>query len=409
MDVQKKYPFLLVTNFFGVLNDNFLKTITGFLAISWVAQDIVGVVISAAAGALVLPYVFLSPLAGVLAKKYDRKAIVKWGKIAELPIMALSIIGYVLQNPWIILSSILCMGIQSCLFSPAKYSLVRDICGEEKLSQGMGMMEGISFLGMLTGTVLAAFIAEDTQDLSTLYVLLMSFAIIGLAFSYFIPKVKVQQVEEESNDSIRPIKSLVTNWKNANKYKGLNTTTIVLSVFWWLVASLQIGLVIYCNQIMGLSSTKTGILLSFAAIGISIGSIISGYIFKNNYRKASVVISGLIVSICSLFIFFHQMTFTPFAITLVIMAISAGFFKVPLDTSLQQKAKGSFLSIALAMFNQVSFIFILLASATMSLISLFLESTYLFLVLGIVFIATNLYILLTNTIFEKNKKNFEKR
>ena len=55
---------LYVTNFFGTLNDNFLKTLASFTVIGWLADERVkSLAMGVTAGALVLPYILCSPLA----------------------------------------------------------------------------------------------------------------------------------------------------------------------------------------------------------------------------------------------------------------------------------------------------------------------------------------------------------
>ena len=80
---------LYVTNFFGTLNDNFLKTLAGFTVIGWIADERVkSLAMGVTAGALVLPYILCSPLADRLTAVLEKKRIVRLAKWAELPIMA---------------------------------------------------------------------------------------------------------------------------------------------------------------------------------------------------------------------------------------------------------------------------------------------------------------------------------
>ena len=145
---------LYVTNFFGTLNDNFLKTLASFTVIGWLSDERVkSVAMGVTAGALVLPYIFCSPLADRLTAVFPKCRIVRFAKWAELPIMAVAIAGFALHSPWLVIGAVLLMGLQSSLYSPAKYALVRDIGGEARISTGMGGMEGVSFLGVLMGTV----------------------------------------------------------------------------------------------------------------------------------------------------------------------------------------------------------------------------------------------------------------
>jgi hypothetical protein len=147
---------LLATNFLGVFNDNYLKTLVCFVAVIWVGTAYEGPLVSLAAGSLVIPYVFFSPIAGKWAVVFNKVRVVRIAKLAEIPIMLLASAGFLLENVWLVIGSIFLMGTQSCLFSPSKYGLIRDIGGEEKIAFGTGNMEMVSFLGMILGTMLAS-------------------------------------------------------------------------------------------------------------------------------------------------------------------------------------------------------------------------------------------------------------
>ncbi|MEG2758265.1 MAG: MFS transporter [Rikenellaceae bacterium] len=385
------FTSLFTTNFFGVLNDNFLKTLACFIAIRWVSAENASFVVSAAAASLVLPYILLSPLAGRWAHIFSKKKVVVYSKIAEIPIMFIAILGFYLESVWVVIFSIFLMGTQSSLYSPAKYGLIRDVGGENNLPFGVGGFEAVSFFGMLSGTLLAAFLSESV-DMITLYLLLVAFAVAGLVLSLTI-KVREQYIGDDIPSSVNPITFIRNTHKEARKYKGLNTIIFGLSLFWWLVASLQIGLLVYCQMTLGLSPWQTGVVLSLAAVGITLGCLMAGVLQKDAFIFRWVAPSSFAVSFLLLVLFFVPLTPIAFSLVLFALSVLCGFFKVPLDTAIQKRAKGNFLPTVLAYFNQVSFIFILLASATLALISLFLPPKYLFLVLGLVFLIVPFYLM----------------
>ena len=60
---------LYVTNFFGTLNDNFLKTLASFTVIEWLSDERVkSLAMGVAARALVLPYILCSPKGATIAR-----------------------------------------------------------------------------------------------------------------------------------------------------------------------------------------------------------------------------------------------------------------------------------------------------------------------------------------------------
>lgn len=389
---MKRFTTLYFTNFWGVLNDNFLKTLACFVAIKWVNEAYQSIVISIAAGALVLPYILLSPLADRLTALYDKKSVVRIAKWVELPIMGVAILGFFLQNIWVVIVAIVLMGTQSCLYSPSKYGLIRDIGGEKNVSTGMGGMEAIAFLGMLLGTVAASFLAEEPIEIS--YGLLLAFAILGLIGSFTI---KADEERETVKYSVGPITFFRQSLKVCRQYKGLEHIIYTLSIFWWMAATIQIGMIIYGQQELGLSSFETGLILATAAVGITVGCVIAGYVDRKSTILHLVPVFGIVLAVMFTLLFaLPWKGWSPiwFTIFLFITTIITGFFKIPLDAEIQKVVKGPSLNMVLSFFNQISFIFILIASGSFALLTILLPIRYMFLMIAVVMFVTGIYIFL---------------
>ena len=153
---------LFLLNFVGVLNDNFMKHCIIFVSVWWVMPEWMtqSQLIAAVSAALVLPYLLLSPYSGEIAERFEKQKIVRWMKLLELPIVALAGVGFWIESVWMVLLAVLLMGMQSCLYSPAKYGLIRDVEGEKGVAFGSGMFEMMAFLGILVGTIIAAYISD---------------------------------------------------------------------------------------------------------------------------------------------------------------------------------------------------------------------------------------------------------
>ena len=359
---------LYVTNFFGTLNDNFLKTLASFTVIGWLPDERVkSIAMGVTAGALVLPYILCSPLADRLTALWPKRRIVRYAKWAELPIMAVAIAGFALHSPWLVIGAVLLMGLQSSLYSPAKYALVRDIGGEGRISTGMGGMEGVSFLGVLMGTV-AASVASDRLGPTARYACLVAFAALGLAASYTI------HAKEELNralHAVNPIRYIARAYRMAGRYDGLNAVIFTLSVFWWGAAMLQMGLLVYGKAEAGLnlSDTGTGVLLCGAAVGIVAGQIVAGFVDRRRFLLGATLLTGWIAAALFAVLYFAPLSPRWFGVVLGLLAFDLGFFKLPFDAEIQKVVKGPKLNTMLAYFNQVSFLFMLAASGCYALVS----------------------------------------
>ncbi|MBO6121799.1 MAG: MFS transporter [Kiritimatiellae bacterium] len=363
---------LYVTNFFGTLNDNFLKTLACLTVIGWIADERVrSLLTSVVAGMLVLPYILCSPLADRLTAVWPKRRIVRAAKWAELPIMAVAIAGFALHSPWFVIGAVLLMGLQSSLYSPAKYALVRDIGGAERISTGMGGMEGVSFLGVLLGTVAGGLVADlqvRHPEWNLAYCCLATFAVLGLAASY---TVRAKEELNRSFHAINPIRYIARAYRMAGRYDGLNAVIFTLSIFWWGAAMLQMGLLVYGKAETGLnlSDTGTGVLLCGAAVGIVTGQIVAGFVDRRRFLLGATLLTGWIAAALLGVLYFAPLSPTAFGVVLGLLAFDLGFFKLPFDAEIQKVVKGPKLNTMLAYFNQVSFLFMLAASGCYALVS----------------------------------------
>ena len=151
--------------------------------------------------------------------------------------MLLAVLGFLCHSVTVVIISVLLMGVQSSLYSPAKYALVRDIGGTSRVSAGMGGMDGLSFLGVLLGTVLAAFVV-DYAPAWMQYACLWIFAGAGLLFSYTI---RADEEVPTERRSVNPFTFLKSVHAVISRYRGLHAVIYTLSIFWWTGAMLRGG------------------------------------------------------------------------------------------------------------------------------------------------------------------------
>ncbi|MCR5456254.1 MAG: MFS transporter [Bacteroidales bacterium] len=396
MNKFRQFFPLYFTNIFGVMNDNVLKALVCFVAATWVEPEYQAIIVNCMAAAMVVPYVLFSPLAGKLPHFFRKKKIVKIAKMCEIPIMLVAMLGFYFQNIALAMTAVLLMGLQSALFSPAKYGLIKDIGGEEGISMGMGGMEAFAFLGMLIGTFVGSIMSDHSS--LTLYAgVLFALAIAGFLSSLTIKAEEVKSCEESSAN---PIKFIRESSAIVKRYKGLNQVIMLLSLFWWFCASVQIILILHCNSYLHISNTHTGYMLATMAVGITTGCLLGGRLNQNRYMLGQVPRLGLIAGVLMIIVFvlpFDQMgeyRAWYFGFFMTVIAIIVGIFKIPLDAEIQKRVSASELNVILAYFNLISFIFILSASLTNILITKFLSTTYVFLFDGLILMAWSFYFLM---------------
>lgn len=383
----RKWLPLLTTNFLGVFNDNVLKHAIIFIAIGWNLPSWLDTsqVISAASAALVLPYILLSPVGGKLAVHYSKTKVFSFFKFIEIPIVVLASVAFFIQSITLALFSVLLMGIQSCLYSPAKYSLIRAIGGHHEAARGTGIFEAMAFLGVLVGTVTASYIS-DNYHFITLALLLFAIAILG-----YVSSKKIKIIEPENEDKthiiqLHPIRFIKHSFAFAKNHEWLNTAVLGSASFWLIGSVLQMNLIIHSKIIYQFTNTQTGILMALAAIAIATGSFVAGHLLNKIGHRNQIIISLLILIFSFSFLAFFPMQVKFYILLVFVASFAGGLFQIPCISIVQQAEIGNRLGDMMAYVNLITFVFLLLGTLMFSAITATSNqnSAYVFVALAII-------------------------
>ncbi|MCE1155110.1 MAG: MFS transporter, partial [Bacteroidales bacterium] len=370
--MNKQWLFLFSGNFAGVFNDNLLKNAILFIAIGWSLPEWLSrsQLVALVSGALIVPYLFLSPLGGRWAVLYSKQAVFRWFKLIEFPIMALASLAFLIENVYVALAAVLLMGIQSCLYSPAKYGLIRDIGGVEGSAKGSGIFEAMAFLGILTGTLVAAALS-DSYRVGWLVCLFIGVA----AFGYLV--VALLRVDElpvragaEGKVHLNPFRFIRSSYRLALRYPGVNRAVAGVSFFWMIGGMLQMNIIVHATMVLRVSNTATGLIMSMAAVGIIIGNWVAGIVQKRWGKKTLLLLglSGMALGMAVLAAVPAGAWVFGFVVSMV--ALAGGFYQVPWLSHIQQSEAGRQAGQLLAYMNIMVFVFVLAGTLLFSLLNL---------------------------------------
>jgi len=380
---------LFSSNFLGVFNDNLLKNSIIFFTLTWKMPEwlTTSQLISIVSAALVVPYLLLSPFAGNLTIRISKLRLFRFFKLLEIPIMAVAAISFVTENVFLAIFAVLLMGIQSCLYSPAKYSLIRDIGGEKKVAFGSGVFETMAFLGILSGTVVAS-VLSDNADISILIILFFVVAVLG----YFTTaSIKVEELSPENQtQSNNPVVFLYQSYRYAKNFKDVNAAVLGSSIFWLIGGMLQMNLVIHSKSYFDATNTETGLIMALAAIAIATGCFAAAKVAGSSTGQKLMLpgVAGMIVFLG--FITFFDLNFFFYALCVFGFAFSGGFFQVPCLAIIQKSKSGRKLGDLIAYLNLTTFVFVSIGTFLFWIITYFSnqDSTLVFVVLWLICILT---------------------
>ena len=395
---RNKWTALFLSNFLGVFNDNFLKNCIIFIAVAWNKPTWMtqSQLISLVSASLIVPYLLLSPVAGHLAVNNSKKKIFRLFKLLEIPVLLVACIAFYLHWVMLAIFTVLVMGILSCLYSPSKYSLIRDIGGAEGVSFGSGIFEMMAFLGILIGTVCASFVS-DAYNQWIVFSVLIGLALLGYFVTTTISATELPEKTEHSV-TLNPVQFIIRSFRFARQYAFVNDAVFGASAFWLIGAMLQMNLVIHTEHVYHASNSITGLIMATAAIGIALGTGAAAKFSGQEVKKGLILIGIFGMSIFIAILTFFKLNFGFYFLIVFSTAFMGGLFQIPCLSMLQQANLGRKLGDMVAYLNLVTFVFVfvgtVLFSATTHICSD--NSFMVFAVMLVLSLCTGLYFLLTS-------------
>lgn len=362
---------LFLTNLFTLLNDNYLKNIIYFVGVTWTLPEFLSdsLLLTLISAMLVIPYLLFTPLSGRLAVIFSKQKVYMYCKLCEFPIILLACIALITHSIFFCVFSVFLMGVQSCLSSPSKYGIIRDIEGEEKIAYGNGMMEMMSFVGILLGTILGTMLS-DLVSIWIICALMLLFTTISFITVYRLKIVEIPS-EKPIFNTINPIKYMIESFRFAQKYKGINDAVLGSSIFWMIAGMLQLNLVIHCRQTLELSNIGTGLCMSSAAVGIALGCVFAGKILRSDNAFRMINIGLLAMNIFLLLIIVFNPNVYIFSLLMFGVTFFGGIFEVPCLAIVQRAPIGRIVGDMMAYLNFANFVLVLIGTAIFYAVSAF--------------------------------------
>lgn len=394
-------PFFF-TQFLGAFNDNFYKIIVTLVALDIPAAGGGGKHYIPLIGALfILPFLLFSGYAGHLADVHSKRNVLVGAKSFEIVAMALAFVAFFLDRFEPMLAVVFLMGMQSTFFSPAKYGILPEMLGEQKLARGNGLIEMSTFAAIILGTSVGGAVYEAWKDhLEWIGMALVAIAVLGTVTSMGIAKVPPSGSSKQFSGN--PASEIWHGARQLYRNRTLWLTVMGISYFWFLGAFLQMVLPIFGKEVLMLGEARVALLFTFVAIGIGAGSLVAGALSSDRIELGLVPVGALGIGLFSLALFASQPSFGAAAAALALLGFSGGFFIVPLNATLQHRSGREEKGRLIATNNVFNFLGAMLASALLLLLSnlIGLPGDQLILIIGTVtFAATAFAIYLLPDVF----------
>lgn len=351
---ERRFLPLFLTQFFGAFNDNAFKlamlTMISYHLSHTQAQS---EYYQALAGALfILPFFLFSATSGQLADKYDKALMTRLVKVFEVILMIIGSLAFYRGNIFFMMFTLTGMGIHSAFFGPIKYAILPDHLPRQDLLGATGLIEASTFLAILLGTTLGTLSIGSTNSTPYVAIFMTVFAAFaGLISSLFIPSAPSSVVSLKVDWHIW--RATLAMLKQAKKEPGALLAILTISWFWLIGAVLLTKLPDYTHYVLGANTAVFALFLALFSIGIALGSLLISRILQGRITLAIVPWAMLLFTcftfdlywaspviepkepLLTLLSFFTYFVHWRIAFDLLMLAISAGLFVVPLYTYLQ--------------------------------------------------------------------------
>lgn len=350
---------IFVAQSLGIFNDHFFKNsliiLITFQSVSVLGLDPTQVVVFGSA-LFVLPFFLFSTLAGQLADKFEKAYLMRRFKLIEIFVMCLAGIGFLFGRYEFLLLVLFMMGMQSTFFNPPKLSILPQHLKAQDLMTGNALIETGVFLSILGGSISGVFIRLEGYGVKFVVISLVLISCAGWLASWFIPKAKVAAPSLELKIfSVQPIKDI---FKECFRHKRIFTSILGLSWFWLLGAVVMMLLPSFTKEVVMGEDIVFTFFLALFSIGIGLGSLLCGKFSKGGtgmplaffgalgitifsvdlYLIGSSTAIGSLQNPAPIALFFESFSGIRICVDLFLLAVSGGFYSVPITTLIQREA-----------------------------------------------------------------------
>lgn len=399
----RRFLPMFLTQFFGALNDNIFKqSLLLVFTYQLIAATSVNVstLNNVAALLFILPYFLFSATAGQLADRYEKSAMTRWLKIAEIIIMTLATIGFFTHQLWLLLLALFLMGTHSTFFGPIKYAILPQILKPDELMSGNALFQSGTSLAILFGMILGGVImANSGGNLMWISATVIVVAVVGYLSSRFIlpQPLNAPDLKVNWNFFATSLDTLKYSWHLPPVFFAI----IGISWFWFYGATYLTQIPQLTQQVLHAGETVVSLLLTLFSIGVGFGSLLGRRLSGAEVSLKLVPYGAVGLSLFAIDLFFAMQSlptvtgnllsfnqvfehayYWRIMFDIVMLGVSGGFYIVPLYAYMQQQSPETHRARIIAANNILNALFMVvsavIAIVVLSFLKLSLASLFLF-------------------------------
>lgn len=360
----------MFTQFQGAFSDNALRWLVIFpvLASVTLSEGEKTGFASHASLMFAVPFLLFSTIGGWLADRFSKRSVMIGVKLGEIAIMLFATLALAWENQSLMLAGICLMGVHSTVFAPAKYGVMPEILPTTKLSAGNGILELLTFIGIILGTFAGGWLAETMVDREMWSGLMLAgLAAVGLVASLGIAKVPAADPGKPPNFNV-----LGEIWSNLRVMKAdrdLWRANWGNTGFYFVAALVQINLALYAQKVFHLQPTEQAWLQAALMLGIGVGSMLAGRLSRGHIEYGLIPVGAGLMTVAGIWLGWPGVSMSLFASALAMLGVGGGLFIVPVISVLAHRPSPQTKGAVQGAASWLSWVGVAAASVTQTLLS----------------------------------------
>jgi len=288
-------------------------------------------------------FVALAPWSGPLADRRPKPHVLLIGNVLKAIGAALMFAGV---EP---MAAYALVGAGAAVYSPAKYGILPELVGSDRLVRANGWIEGSTILAIVLGTVVGSRVADRSVSFALLMVIACYAASAAAALA--LPRLPAAQA-----DAAAGIRTFVGRMRTLFETSTWRFSMLGNALFWASAAVLRLLLVAWAPVVLlTANASDVADLTLFLALGIVVGALLVPHLIPiERLRRAR--LAAYAMGVCIL-VFSLVGSAWPARAVLFAIGICGGMFLVPINAALQNighRTIGSGRAVALQSFFENS-------------------------------------------------------
>ena len=283
-----------------------------------------------------LPLVIVSPVAGVLVDRWDRRWVMIFSDIGaalSTSVMALLLISGQIQT-WHICLATAASSSFSAFQLPAYRAATTLLVPKKNLGRAVGMIELAQAIGQLIAPILGGILLQVIQ-ISGIFLLDLSSFVFSTIVLLLVRFPRHQSLEKQQPHQLSLLKEVFSGFNYVTAHGGLVALLFVLASCTFFSGIVQV--LVYPLVLSFASSTQLGIALGVGGVGMIVGSILMGSWGNGRQDYVKVMSCSMLLNGVSLMVAGSSPDIIVFGVGAFLYFLGVPFIKASVQVILQKK------------------------------------------------------------------------